>query len=1178
MVKHYKTMDGNEAAAYISYAFTEVATIYPITPSSPMAELVDKWSATGHKNLFGQPVKLVEMQSEAGAAGAMHGSLETGALTSSYTASQGLMLMLPVLYRMSGQLKPGVLHVSSRTVGTHAMSIFGDHSDVMACRQTGFAMLSESSVQEVMDLAGVAHLSAIEGHVPFINFFDGFRTSHELQKVEVMDYEQLRPLLNEEELEKFRKNSLNPERPVQRSTVQNPDIHFQAKEVSNPYYERLPEIVESYMEKINSLTGRDYHLFNYYGAPDAERIIILMGSACGAAQEVVDYLNGKGEKVGYVKVHLYRPFSVKHLMAAIPETVKKITVLDRTKEPGAHGEPLYLDICGAFTNSERKVKIYGGRYGLSSKDVLPNQMISVFENMNSSTPKYRFTVGIHDDVTHLSLPLGQNINLTDKDTVSCKFWGLGSDGTVGANKNSIKIIGDHTENYVQAYFEYDTKKSGGITRSHLRFGKKPLIGSYLVNHADFVACHNQSYIFKYDMMVEECNEGGIFLLNTIWTGAELEEKLPNRVKRLLAEKNISFYTINATKIAAQLGMGNRINSILQAAFFKLMPILSVEEAVKYMKEAVTKTYGAKGDDVLQKNYRAIDAGIEALVKEKVKEEWRDLQDEVYEISETIPEYVRTVQIPANNLKGDALPVSAFIGQEDGTVPFGTTKYEKRGVASQVPHWIAENCIQCNQCSYVCPHAVVRPFLFTESETQQAPEGMEFLPAKGKGLEDYQFKIQISVLDCLGCGSCANVCPAKNKALVMTDLQEELPETKKWDYAVSVPHKEVSLDKFTVKGSQFNEPLLEFSGACAGCGETPYMKILTQIFGDRMIVANATGCTQAWGGCSPSVPYTTNCRGNGPAWSNSLFENNAEFALGMQLGVVQQRERLKGKLLELSKVSDDAALKAAIEAWVKGYQDSENTIELSNALKDALAQTTENEKTREWIEYARENQEHLTKKTIWMYGGDGWAYDIGYGGLDHVMAKGADVNIMLVDTEVYSNTGGQSSKATPLGAVAAFDSAGKRTAKKDLGKLLMTYGHIYVAQVAQGANQNQLLKAIKEAESFPGPSVIIAYAPCINHGIKSGMGWSQMEQKKAVEAGYWYLYRYNPRLREQGKNPFVLDSKEPTASFEEFLMGEVRYSALLRTFPEIGEELLAQAAENAKEKYQEYKHMAEQGVF
>ncbi|MDO5715408.1 MAG: pyruvate:ferredoxin (flavodoxin) oxidoreductase [Tissierellia bacterium] len=1172
-----KTMDGNEAAAYISYAFTEVATIYPITPSSPMAELVDQWSAKGKKNLFNQRVKLVEMQSEAGAAGAMHGSLETGALTTTYTASQGLMLMHPVLYRLSGQLKPGVVHVSSRTIGTHAMSIFGDHSDVMACRQTGLAMLSESSVQEVMDLSAVAHLAAIEGHVPFMNFFDGFRTSHEIQKIDVIDYEDLRPMLNEEELEKFRKNSLNPERPVQRSTVQNPDIHFQAKEVSNPYYDRLPEIVEKYMGKINRLTGRNYQLFNYYGAEDADRIVILMGSASGVVEEVVDHLNSQGEKVGYLKVHLYRPFSVEHFLKAIPETVKKISVMDRTKEPGSHGEPLYLDVCAAFANEDRKVEIYGGRYGLSSKDVLPNQIIAVFENMKIQNPKKRFTIGIHDDVTHLSLPLGENIDLTKDSTKSCKFWGLGSDGTVGANKNSIKIIGNHTDQYVQAYFEYDTKKSGGLTRSHLRFGSDPIIGSYLVNHGDFVACHNQSYIFKYDM-VDELKQGGTFLLNTIWTGEELEEKLPNRTKRIMAEKEIEFYTINATRLAADIGMGNRTNTILQAAFFKLIEILPIEEAVQYMKDAITKTYGAKGDDILEMNYKAVDIGVEKLVREKVKEEWKNLEDEIVEIPDNIPDYVRNIQIPANQLKGDQLPVSAFIGQEDGSVPFGTTKYEKRGVATQVPHWIAENCIQCNQCSYVCPHAVIRPFLFTEEETAQAPEDMEFLDARGRGIDQYKFKIQVSVMDCLGCGSCANVCPAKNKALVMKSLEEELDEIKKWDFAIGTEHKETPLNPFTVKGSQFNEPLLEFSGACAGCGETPYMKILTQIFGDRMIVANATGCTQAWGGCSPSVPYTTNCHGNGPAWSNSLFENNAEYALGMELGVVQQRERLKEKLMELSDKTGDKNLKEAIAHWLEGYHSSEDTIETSRALKQAIYQTKESEETKELLNDVKFNGEHLTKKSIWMYGGDGWAYDIGYGGLDHVLSTGADVNIMLVDTEVYSNTGGQSSKATPLGAVAAFASAGKRTAKKDLGKLMMTYGHIYVAQVAQGANQNQLLKAIKEAESYPGPSLIIAYAPCINHGIKSGMGWSQMEQKKAVESGYWFLYRYDPRRRMEGKNPFVLDSKEPTESFEEFLMGEVRYSSLLRTFPEIGEQLIAEATEQARQKYEEYKKMAEMDIF
>jgi pyruvate-ferredoxin/flavodoxin oxidoreductase len=1174
-----KTMDGNEAAAYVSYAFTEVATIYPITPSSPMAEHVDVWAANGKKNIFGQPVRLVEMQSEAGACGAMHGSLEAGALTTSYTASQGLMLMIPPMYRVSGQLMPGVLHVAARTVGTHAFSIFGDHSDVMATRQTGFAMLSSGSVQETMDLAGVAHLSAIKGHVPFLHFFDGFRTSHELQKIDVMEYDDLAKLVDYDELDKFRKNALNPEHPVQRSTVQNPDVFFQAREANNPYYEALPMIVEEYMKEINKITGRDYHLFNYYGDPEATDVVVAMGSVSGVAEEVVDHLRKQGKKVGYLQVHLYRPFDVNFFLSKLPKTVKRISVLDRTKECGALGEPLYLDVCASFANREDAPKIIGGRYGLSSKDVTPAQLIAVYENLAAYEPKNHFTVGIEDDVTFHSLTLPEEISLCDPSTVSCKFWGLGSDGTVGANKNSIKIIGDNTDQYVQAYFEYDTKKSGGITKSHLRFGHKPIRGSYLVKQADFVACHNQSYIQKYDI-VNEIKEGGVFLLNTIWKDEELAEKLPAKVKRTLAKKNIKFYCIDAVDIAKEIGLGNRTNAILQAAFFKLANIIPIDDAIKYMKEAIVKSYGHKGEKVVDMNNKAVDAGVDALREVKVPADWADAKDCACSektictcgASEELATYIKTVQIPVNALKGDDLPVSAFKDHPDGTVPLGTSKFEKRGVSVDVPVWDQTKCIQCNQCSLVCPHACVRPFLLTDEEVQNAPEGYKNVQATGKGMEQYKFAITISPLDCTGCGSCIKACPVD--ALSFTGLDTQDKEIKCWDYAVKLPHKENPMDKFTVKGSQFEQPLLEFSGACAGCGETTYAKLMTQLFGDRMYFANATGCTQAWGAACPSVPYTTNHEGKGPAWSNSLFENNAEFSLGMVLAVKQQRERMAMQIEHLKEEigNTDAALTKAIDEYMEKKDCMDCTMKVSDELVKALEAS---DVKSEYKDFILHNKEHLSKKSMWMYGGDGWAYDIGYGGLDHVLASGEDVNILIVDTEVYSNTGGQSSKATPVGAVAQFAASGKKTAKKDLGMLAMAYGYVYVAQVALGANPAQLIKAMKEAEEYHGPSIIIAYAPCINHGIVKGMSTAMEESKKAVEAGYWFLYRYNPLLKEEGKNPFILDSKEPKADYREFLMGEVRYASLLRTFPESGEKLLQQAEAGAKEKYQSYKEMAEE---
>lgn len=1171
MLKLMKTMDGNEAAAYVSYAFTEVAAIYPITPSSPMAEHIDVWSANGKKNLFGQSVKLVEMQSEAGAAGAMHGVLETGGLATSYTASQGLLLMIPTMYRISGQLHPGVLHVSARSVGTHAFSIFGEHSDVMSTRQTGFAMLCTSSVQEIMDLSGVAHLAAIKGRVPFLHFFDGFRTSHEVQKVDVIDYTEFDRLLDYDALDSFRKRSLNPERPVQRSIVQNPDVYFQAREASNPYYEAIPEIVDNYMNEINKITGRDYHLFNYYGLQDAEYVVIAMGSVDGVIKETVDYLNAKGQKTGYLQVHLYRPFSVKHFLNAIPKTVKKISVLDRTKEPGSLGEPLYLDVCASFNESTNKPDIYGGRYGLSIKDVTANQIIAVFDNMKNTVPKNHFTVGIEDDVTYHSLKLGSPVDTMSKDTINCKLWGLGSDGTVGANKNSIKIIGDHTDKYVQAYFEYDAKKSGGITRSHLRFGEKPIIGSYLVTKADFVACHNQSYIKRYDI-VQECKSRGIFLLNSSWDIEQLEENLPTAVKKYIAQNNIRFYTLDAVKISKEIGLGNRINVVLQSAFFKLANIIPFEKAAEYMKLAIVESYGAKGDKIINMNYAAIDKGSERILEIKVPKEWANLESKEKVEDTNLPYFIKNIAVPINNLKGDYLPVSSFKDFPDGTVPLGTSKYEKRGTAVDVPEWNAEKCIQCNQCSFVCPHAAIRPFLLTEKEVSDAPEGYRVKKAIGKESSKYFYRIQVSALDCLGCGACVQVCPAKDKALIMKSLASQEKEISNWEYSINLSEKDNPFNKGTVKGSQFEQPLLEFSGACAGCGETPYMKLLTQLFGERMIIANATGCTQAWGAAMPCVPYTTNNRGHGPAFSNSLFENNAEFSLGMCLSMKQQRERLVIKLKKLKELSH-LDLAKAIDKWLTVY-DNELTKDAGINLLNELTTAELNDEADEIRLYILKNKEHLVKKSMWMYGGDGWAYDIGYGGLDHVLASGEDVNILIVDTEVYSNTGGQSSKATQLGAVANFAASGKKTKKKDLGLIAMQYGYCYVAQVAMGANPAQLVKALQEAEKFKGPSMVIAYAPCINHGIAKGMGFAQEETKRAVESGYWILYRYNPELIKEGKNPFILDSKEPTLDLKDFLMGEVRFSSLARTFPKESEKLVVQAEVEARKKYEAYKRMSQ----
>ncbi len=1159
----YVTVDGNEAAAYIAYAFTEIAAIYPITPSSPMAGKTDVWSAKGKKNLFGQTVRLVEMQSEAGAVAAVHGALETGALATSYTSSQGLMLMIPVLHRIAGERLPGVLHVASRTVGTHAMSIFGDHSDVMNCRQTGFAMLSTGDVQEVMDLAGVAHLAAIKGRIPFLHFFDGFRTSHEINKVEQMDYEDLRGLIDYDALDAFRAHALNPEHPMLRATVQNPDIYFQVREANNTAYRDLPDIVEDYMQKINALTGRDYHLFNYYGAPDADRVIVAMGSVSGCVKETVDYLNAKGEKVGYLQVHLFRPFDIRRFTLSLPETVKSIAVLDRTKEIGSAGEPLYQDVCTALKDCA-SVNIVGGRYGLSSKDTTPAQILAVYENLRSECPVNSFTIGIVDDVTHLSLPEAGVLYPDEEGVVSCKFWGLGSDGTVGANKNTVEIINSHTPKFAQAYFEYDAKKSYGVTKSHLRFSDRPIRSSYYVKYADFVACHNATYIENFDI-VSEIKPGGTFLLNCPWSGEELEAHLPAKVKRQIAENQIRLYTIDAVKIAGELGLGNHFNMVLQSAFFHLMPVIPVEESVGYMKDAAAKTYFAKGEEVVAKNLAAIDAGKDGLRRIEVPASWLEAEDAPAP-ERHVPEVVTKILDPINLQKGDDLPVSTFAGYEDGVMDMGMTAYEKRGIATRVPVWDPQKCLQCNKCSYVCPHAVIRPYLLSEEEKEKAPAGMKMTAAKGKAAEGYTYSLQVSALDCTGCGSCANCCPAKEKALTMVPAADVSADPQCWEYALQLTPKGDVFDPYTVKGSQFRQPLLEFSAACAGCGETPYAKLLTQLYGDRVFWANATGCSQAWGSAMPGIPYTVNRQGRGPAWSNSLFENNAEFSLGMVLSVKQQREAQKMRVESYRQECTDEALCAAMDAWLETYDDFDRSDSASADLIAELERTVaaagpqQAPKAEQILRY----KDQLSKKTFWMFGGDGWAYDIGFGGLDHVVASGENLNVLIVDTEVYSNTGGQSSKATPIGAVAQFTASGKKLPKKDLGAMLMTYGNVYVAQVSMGADNAQLVKALREAEEFNGPSVVIAYAPCQSHGLKCGMAKVQDEMKKAVDAGYWYLYRYNPNTEPK----FHLDSKEPVIPYEEFLEGEVRYASLKRTFPENAQVLFAEGAKLAKAKYEQ----------
>ena len=1170
MVK-MKTMDGNTAAAYVSYAFTDVAAIYPITPSSPMAEVVDEWAAQGKKNLFGQSVKVLEMQSEAGAAGAVHGSLQSGALTTTYTASQGLLLMIPNMYKMAGELLPAVFHVSARALATSSLSIFGDHQDVMAARQTGFALLAEGSVQEVMDLAAVAHLAAIKGRVPFVNFFDGFRTSHEIQKIEVLDYEDLGKLLDMDAVDAFRRRGLNPDNPVIRGTAQNPDIYFQTREAVNGYYDALPEIVEGYMQEINKLTGRDYHLFNYYGAEDAEEIIITMGSSTETVRTVVEKLNEQGRKVGVLCVHLYRPFSMKHFMAAVPASVKRIAVLDRTKEPGAFGEPLYLDVRAAFYASDRNPMIIGGRYGLGSKDLVPADIVAVFDNLAAAEPKNNFTISITDDVTGTSLPVSGDFDVTPAGTKACKFWGLGSDGTVGANKSAIKIIGDYTDMYAQGYFSYDSKKSGGVTVSHLRFGHTPIMAPYLINAADFVAVHNQSYVYNYDVTAG-LKKGGTFLLNCTWTAEELEEHLPGQIKRYIAKNDIKFYIIDAVKIAQEIGLGGRINMIMQSAFFKLADIIPLADAVKYLKEAVEHSYGKKGQNIVDMNNAAIDQGINAITEVTVPAAWAEAEDS-HKAEATGNKFIDEVLVPMNRLEGDKLPVSTFVEEHaDGTFPSGTAAYEKRGIAINVPEWQIDTCIQCNQCAFVCPHAAIRPVLMTEEEAAKAPAS---LPSKDAiGAKGLKFAITISPLDCTGCGNCAQVCPApKGKALVMKPLDTQVAKTVNWNYAMKeVQHKPNPMSKLTMKGIQFEQPLLEFSGACAGCGETPYAKLITQLVGDRMMIANATGCTSIWGASAPSMPYTKNCAGHGPSWANSLFEDNAEYGLGMYLGVKQSRERVADMVRAMPVDQAPEDLRKALTDWLENMNVSEGTRERADALTAAL------EKYKDGCEKCAalyKERQFFVKRSHWIFGGDGWGYDIGYGGLDHVLASGENVNVMVFDTEVYSNTGGQSSKSTPTAAIAKFAASGKKTKKKDLGMMAMSYGYVYVAQVAMGADKNQTLKAIAEAEAYDGPSLIIAYAPCINHGLKVGMGCSQLEAKRAVEAGYWANYRYNPELKEQGKNPFILDSKEPTADFREFLMGEVRYSSLQKMFPETAEALFEKTEADAKERLNNYKKLAEQ---
>ena len=1167
MSRKMKTMDGNTAAAHVSYAFSDVAAIYPITPSSAMAELSDEWASAGRKNIFGQEVAVTEMQSEAGAAGAVHGSLVTGALTTTFTASQGLLLMIPNMYKIAGERLPAVIDVSARAIASHALSIFGDHSDIYACRQTGFAMLCSSSVQEVMDLTPVAHCSAIKGRVPFVNFFDGFRTSHELQKIEAWDYEDLKEMAPMDAIDEYRRTALNPNHACQKGSAQNPDIFFQVREACNPFYDALPAIVEDYMNKVNAKIGTDYKLFNYYGAPDAERVIIAMGSACETIDETIDFLLARGEKVGVVKVRLFRPFSAKHLLDVIPDSVKSISVLDRTKEPGSLGEPLYLDVVAALRDTKfHNTPILSGRYGLGSKDTKPEQIIAVFKN----TEKKKFTIGIIDDVTNLSLEITERPDTSPKANISCKFWGLGADGTVGANKNSIKIIGDNTDMYAQAYFDYDSKKSGGVTISHLRFGKEKIKSCYLVSKANFVACHNPSYVRKYNM-VQDLKDGGAFLLNCGWGLEELEEHLPGQAKRYIAEHDIKLYTIDGIKIGKEIGLGGRINTVLQAAFFKLANIIPVEEAVAFMKDAAKKAYGKKGDDIVKMNYAAIDRGVQDVVEVQVPASWKDAKDE--QLGRTaagtrgdVVEFVNKVQIPVNAQEGNTLPVSTFASYIDGTTPSGSSAFEKRGIAVNVPEWHAENCIQCNQCAYVCPHAVLRPVALTDAELAAAPAGTKSKAMTG--VDGLHFTMTMSTLDCMGCGSCASTCPGNAKAdtLKMVPIDTQMEQQEVFNYGLTIPAKAEVSAKFketTVKGSQFKQPLLEFSGACAGCGETPYAKLMTQLFGDRAYIANATGCSSIWGNSSPSTPYTVNAKGQGPAWDNSLFEDNAEFGYGMKLAQLALRKGLKNRLEAMTETccATDEAVKAAVNEYVETFENGAANGPATDKLIEAL-EACGCDEGKEILK----QKDFLSKKSQWILGGDGWAYDIGFGGLDHVIASGQDINILVFDTEVYSNTGGQSSKSTPTGAIAQFAAGGKEVKKKDLAQIAMSYGYVYVAQIAQGADMNQCIKAFVEAESYNGPSIIIAYAPCINHGIKGGMASAQKVEKNAVTSGYWNLLRYDPRLKKEGKNPLVIDSKEPTTDYQEFLNNEVRYSSLMRKDPEKAAKLFEKNEREAKERY------------
>jgi pyruvate-ferredoxin/flavodoxin oxidoreductase len=1168
--KNFITCDGNYAASHVAYMFSEVAAIYPITPSSTMAEYIDEWAAHGRKNIFGDEVEVTEMQSEGGASGAVHGSLQAGSLTSTFTASQGLLLMIPNMYKIAGELLPGVFHVSARSVATHALSIFGDHSDVMAARQTGFAFLASGSIQEIMDIAAVAHLTSIKTRIPFTHFFDGFRNSHEIQKVEYLTGDQLAPLVDYEALQKFRDSALSPEHPVTRGTAQNPDIFFQARESCNKYYEPVADVVDQYMQEITKLTGREYHPFTFYGADDAEHVVVAMGSVTQTIKEVIDHLNKKGEKVGLLNVHLYRPFSEKYFFNVLPKTVKRIAVLDRTKEPGAMGEPLYLDVRNLFYDKKDAPLIVGGRYGLSSKDTKPSDIVSVFDNLKQKEPKNGFTIGIVDDVTYTSLPAQDEVSVVPEGTFEGRFYGIGGDGTVGANKNSIKIIGESTEKFAQGYFAYDSKKSGGTTTSHLRFGDYPIRSSYLVSHPDFVACHVPAYLEKYDMLAG-IKEGGTFLLNSIWDGETTKDKLPDKLKKQLADKHINFYVINATKIAEEIGLGGRTNTIMQSAFFKVANVIPYDQAVDEMKKAIVKTFGKKGEDIVNMNHKAVDRGGE-VEKVEIPEEWKDIKvQEDHEEFAGMPEFVRKVAMPMNLQKGDQLPVSAFVGREDGTFPAGTTQYEKRGIAVNVPEWIPENCIQCNQCAYVCPHSVIRPFLLNDEEAANAPQGSDTIKGKGP-IKEYNFRIQVSVLDCTGCGNCVDVCPAPKKALEMKPLETQHDQIEKWDYMhEKVGYKDTVVPKEkTLKNSQFAEPLFEFHGACPGCGETPYIKVITQLFGDRMMIANATGCSSIFGGSAPSTPYKPGKDGRGPAWANSLFEDNAEYGYGMAIGVNKLRRRIAQKMQEAQNdgVSEDT--RALFQEWIDNKEDAEKSKEVSEKLLAKL----DNE-DHPLVKDIKDLKDYLIKRSVWIVGGDGWAYDIGYGGLDHVLASGEDVNVLVLDTEVYSNTGGQASKATPAGAVAKFAASGMKSRKKDLGMMAMNYGHVYVAQVAMGASQNQFFKTIKEAEAHPGPSVIIAYSPCINHGLRAGMGKAQEEEKQAVKVGFWQNYRYNPQLEKEGKNPFQLDSKEPDFSkFQDFLDGEVRYTSLKKSFPEQADILFKQAEEDAKWRYNKYKKLAQ----